>query len=67
MAETRRILLGTIKSTCGLLALALLKWTPRTGTGVLIYAVLFAVLIALAIALSPRKHEGYWPGKPEDQ
>ena len=59
-------LLTAIKIACGILALALFRWTPTTGKGILVYAVLFAVLIVMAIVLSPRKGAGYWPNKPED-
>jgi hypothetical protein len=51
---------------CGILGLVLFRWTPTTGKGILIFAAVFAVLIAMAIFLSPRKHAGYWPDKPED-
>ena len=66
MAEVRTILSSAAKAGCGILALVLFRWTPKTGIGILVYAALFAVLIALAIVLSPRKGAGYWPNKPED-
>ena len=62
----RKALLGLTTFACGILGLILLRWTPTTGKGILIYAAIFAVLIALAIVSSPRKREGYWPQKPED-
>lgn len=61
----RKALLSLTTFACGILALILLRWTPTSGEGILIYAALFAILIALAIVLSPRKGEGYWPQKPE--
>jgi hypothetical protein len=64
--KTRRALLRLTTFACGILGLVLFRWTPTTGRGILVYAVLFVVLIVLAIALSPRKDAGYWPGKPED-
>jgi hypothetical protein len=60
------MLLRSTAIACGVLGLILFRWTPSTGTGVLIYVALFAVLIVVAIALSPRKGAGYWPNKPED-
>jgi hypothetical protein len=63
---TKSALLGAIKIACGILAFALFIWTPRSGRGILVFAVLFAVLIALAIVLSPPRDAGYWPNKPED-
>ena len=62
----RRALLGLTTFACGILGLALFRWTPTTGWGILVYAALFAVLIVLAILLSARKGAGYWPNKPED-
>jgi uncharacterized membrane protein YoaK (UPF0700 family) len=64
--KSRKALLGLITFVCGILALVLFRWTPTTGRGILVYAVLFVVLIVLAIILSPRKGAGYWPNKPED-
>lgn len=64
--KRRRMLLRSIAITCGVLGLILFRWTPTTGKGILVYAVVFAVLIVMAIVLSPRKGAGYWPNKPED-
>ena len=64
--KSRKALLGLTTFVCGILGLVLFRWTPTTGRGILVYAVLFAVLIVLAILLSPRKGAGYWPKKPED-
>jgi hypothetical protein len=64
--KIRKALLGLTTFACGILGLILLRWTPTTGRGILIYAALFAVLIVMAIVLSPRKGAGYWPNKPED-
>jgi hypothetical protein len=65
-AKSRKALLGLTTFICGILGLVLFRWTPATGRGILVYAVLFAVLIVLAIVLSPHKGAGYWPNKPED-
>jgi hypothetical protein len=62
----RRALLRLTTFACGVLALALFRWTPTTGWGILVYVALFAVLIVMAIILSPRKRAGHWPDKPED-
>lgn len=64
--KSRKALLGLTTFACGILGLVLFRWTPTTGRGILVYAVLFAVLIVLAIVLSPHKGAGYWPNKPED-
>jgi hypothetical protein len=64
---TRSKLLTVTKIACGVLALALFRWTPTTGRGILVYAALFAGLILIAIVLSSGKRGGYWPKKPEDQ
>jgi hypothetical protein len=62
----RKVLLRATTLACGILALVLFRWTPTAGRGILVYMALFAVLIVVAIALSPRKHAGYWPNKHED-
>jgi uncharacterized membrane protein YfcA len=62
----RKALLGVTTFACGILGLALFRWTPTTGLGILVYVALLAVLIVMAIALSP-KRTGYWPSKPEDR
>jgi hypothetical protein len=66
MKGLRKALLPAITFACGVLGLILFRWTPTTGTGILVYVALFAVLIVLAIFLSPQKGAGYWPKKPED-
>jgi hypothetical protein len=58
--KIRKVLLGAVEVACGILALALLRWTPTTGKGILAYAILFAILIALAIGFSGVAHAGYW-------
>jgi high-affinity Fe2+/Pb2+ permease len=63
--KSRKTCLGVIAFACGILGFALFMWTPTTGRGILVYAVLFAVLIVMAIVLSARKRGGYWPNKPE--
>jgi hypothetical protein len=65
--KTRKVLLGVVECACGILALVLFRWTPTTGTGILIYTAMFAVLVVMAIVLSSRKRAGYWPKKPEDR
>ena len=64
--KSRKALLGLTTFVCGILGMVLVRWTPTTGRGILLYAVLFAVLIVLAIVLSPRRGAGYWPNKPDD-
>ena len=63
---TQSALLSATKIACGILVLALFRWTPTTGKGVVIYLVLFFVLIGLGIILSGDRRKGFWPGKPED-
>lgn len=65
--KSRKALLGVTTIACGILGFVLFRWTPRTGSGILVYVVLFAVLVVMAIALSSRKRGGYWPGRPEDR
>jgi uncharacterized membrane protein YccC len=48
----------------GVLALVLFRWTPATGEGILLFAVLFAALVVIIILSSP-KHTGFWPNKPD--
>src|SRR5579871_327860 len=56
---------GVITVVCGILAFILFRWTPTTGTGLIVFLALFAVVIILAMLLpSPRR--GYWPHNPED-
>jgi hypothetical protein len=49
----------------GVLGFVLLMWTPKTGTGILAYSVLFAVLVILVIVFSPKKNR-YWPNDPQN-
>lgn len=65
--KSRKAILGVITVACGILGLILLRWTPTTRNGILIYAVLLGVLVAMGIVLSSPKHGGYWPRKPEDR
>jgi hypothetical protein len=60
-------LLGIIKFAVAILVLVVLIWTPRTGRGILIYAVILVLLIAAAFGLSQRESQGYWPGQPKDE
>jgi hypothetical protein len=57
VARIGTVALTITKFSLGVLALALLRWTPTTGKGILIYVSLLAVLIALVIVLSKRKGE----------
>ena len=66
MKGLRKALLVAITFACGVLGLILFRWTPTTGTGILVYVALFAALIVLAIFLSPQNGAGWWPKKPED-
>jgi len=65
--KSRKAMLGITTLACGILGLVVFRWTPITGKGILVYVALFAVLIVLTVVLSPRKHVGYWPDKPEDR
>jgi ABC-type xylose transport system permease subunit len=58
--------LGITKFAVGIVVVALFVWTPRTGRGILAYAVLLLLLIAAAFALSQRESTGYWPDKPDN-
>lgn len=44
---------------CGALGFALLMWTPKTGSGILVYVVLLAVLVTTAMILFSRKNRGH--------
>ena len=66
MKGLRKALLVAITFAYGVLGLILFRWTPTTGTGILVYVALFATLIVLAIFLSPQNGAGWWPKKPED-
>jgi hypothetical protein len=57
VAQVRTLALTITKFGLGVLALALFRWTPRTGKGILVYVSLLAVLVALAIVLSKRKED----------
>lgn len=63
--KTIRTLLGATGVACGILGLVLLRWTPTTGKGILLYAALFLVLIVMAMVLSARNRGGYWPRNPD--
>ena len=63
--RVRKIIVSAIKLLCGVLALVLLKWIPRTSEGILLYVIGLAVVIALGIGLSSHEETGYWPKKPE--
>ena len=59
--------LGIIKFALAIVVLALFVWTPRTGRGILIYAVLIVLLIAAAFGVSQLENRGFWPDKPKDE
>ena len=61
-----KILVASAKIVCGVIALILFKWIPRTSEGILLYVMLLAVVIGLGIGLSSRDDTGYWPKKPEE-
>jgi hypothetical protein len=59
VAQTRAVILTLTKFALGILGLALLRWTPTSGKGILVYALLFVVAITIAVALSrDRQREG---------
>ena len=53
--KRKTTLLSGITIAVGILGLALLMWTPKTGSGVLVYVVLLAILVITAIVLFARK------------
>ena len=61
--KIRKVLLYLAQFACGIIALVLFRWTPMTGRGLGIYAILLVVLAAVILIITPR-HEGYWPGPP---
>jgi len=54
-----------ITVVCGILVFILFRWTPATGTGLIVFLALLAVVVMLAMLL-PLPRRGYWPHKPED-
>jgi len=57
VARIKAVALTVTKFGLGVLALALFRWTPITGKGILVYVSLLAVLIALAIVLSKHRED----------
>jgi hypothetical protein len=51
----RRAVQKIISAALGVLGLALIMWTPSTGKGFLIYALLFVALVAVALFLPSRE------------
>jgi len=59
VAGVRVVALTVTEFALGVLGLALFRWTPTTGKGILVYVLLFAVAVGAAIALSKdKKTEG---------
>jgi hypothetical protein len=62
----RTTLLAGTTILCGILGFALFMWTPKTGGGIFVYAVLFAVFAITTIVLSSRKSRGTDPNKSDN-
>jgi hypothetical protein len=57
--KRKAALLSGITIACGALGFALLMWTPRTGSGILVYVVLLTVLVITAMILFSRKNRDH--------
>jgi type IV secretory pathway TrbD component len=57
--KRKATLLSGTTIACGVLGFALLMWTPRTGSGILVYVVLLAVLAITAMVLFSRKNRDH--------
>lgn len=57
--KRKTALLSGTMIACGALGFALLMWTPKTGSGILVYVVLLAVLVTTAMILFSRKNRGH--------
>jgi hypothetical protein len=55
----RTTLLRGTTIACGVLGFALLMWTPKTGSCILVYVVLLAALAITAMILFSRKNRGH--------
>jgi nitrogen fixation-related uncharacterized protein len=59
MNQKRKALLSGTTIACGALGFALLMWTPKTGSGILVYVALFAVLAIAAMVLFSGKNRSH--------
>jgi LPXTG-motif cell wall-anchored protein len=50
-------LLSGVTIAFGIVGFALLMWTPKTGSGVLVYVALFAILAITALILFSRNRD----------
>jgi len=57
--KRKAALLSGAVIACGVLGLALLMWTPRTGSGILVYVALLVVLAIMAMVLFSGKNRGH--------
>jgi LPXTG-motif cell wall-anchored protein len=57
--KRKAALLSGTTIACGALGFALLIWSPKTGSGILVYIVLLAVLAITAMILFSRKNRGH--------
>ena len=57
--KRKAALLSGITIACGALGFALLMWTPKTGSGILVYVALLAVLAIAAKVLFSRKNRSH--------
>jgi hypothetical protein len=57
--KRKAALLSGITFACGVLGFALLMWTPRTGSGILVYVASLVVLAITAMVLFSRKNRGH--------
>jgi len=57
--KRKAALLSGITIACGALGFALLMWTPKTGSGILVYVALLAVLAIAAMVLFSRKNRSH--------
>lgn len=57
--KRRTPLLSGVTIACGALGFALLMWTPKTESGILVYVVLLAVLAIAAMVLFSRKNRSH--------
>jgi LPXTG-motif cell wall-anchored protein len=57
--KRKAALLSATTIACGALGFALLMWTPKTGSGILVYVILLAVLAITAMVLFSRKNRSH--------
>ena len=53
--KRKAALLSGITIACGALGFVLLMWTPKSGSGILVYVVLLVIVVITAIVLFARK------------